>query len=434
VTESNGSWATATPARLPADAGTPSFSYPAAVSCTSAGNCAAVGNYTTASGGAEGLLLTETNGAWASGTEALLPTDATRSTTRQSVTLSAVDCVSAGNCTAVGSYVDGSGSAQGLLLSETNGTWGAGTKALLPAAAARGPRRQFVQLASVSCPSAGNCTAVGTYVDNGNSRRGVFLRERGGTWTRGTEARLPADAAPDGLVNPSGHFNYGLNSVSCPTAGNCSVIGEYANRAGIEQGLLLNERTGAWARGVKIRLPANAATGASKMSSVLFSLSCTSTGNCVAVGWYVDQADRGDTLVVSERNGAWQRGIEPRLPANAGSRTVSGGDELESVACATAGNCTVVGAYSTGSKLEGLLLSERNGKWARATEVRLPPGATKAAYTVSDHDPGVFDVSCAAAGSCSAIGAYADGSAYPRALVINETAGAWARAIDARLP
>ena len=58
-------------------------------------------------------MLTETSGTWALGVEALLPANAGAN---PDASLDSVSCVSAGNCTAVGEYEDSSGHEQGLLL------------------------------------------------------------------------------------------------------------------------------------------------------------------------------------------------------------------------------------------------------------------------------------------------------------------------------
>jgi hypothetical protein len=106
-----------------------------------------------------------------------------------------VSCASAGNCTAVGTYFDSSsGNSQGLLLTQTAGTWATGTEAPLPANAASTPA---VKLLSVSCASAGNCTAVGTYIHSSGSRQGLLLTQTAGTWATGTQAALPTGAQPD---------------------------------------------------------------------------------------------------------------------------------------------------------------------------------------------------------------------------------------------
>src|SRR2546430_2804375 len=118
-----------------------------------------------------------------------------------------VSCASAGNCSAVGYYYDISGHVQGLLLSETAGTWATGVEASLPANAGSDPS---ASLNSVSCASAGNCGAVGYYYDSSGHEQGVLLTETAGTWATGVGASLPANAAPD----PGA----ALYTVSCPTA------------------------------------------------------------------------------------------------------------------------------------------------------------------------------------------------------------------------
>src|SRR5437764_917772 len=177
------SWATGAEAILPANAGSDPHVFPYSLSCPSAGNCSAVGTYDDSSGHTQGLLLTETAGMWAAGVEAILPANAG---SNPEVGLS-VSCTSAGNCSAVGEYDDSSGHPQGLLLSETAGTWTA-SAAALPAALASYP---LVFLRSVSCASAGNCGAVGTYSDSSGNTQGVLLTETAGTWATGVEASLP---------------------------------------------------------------------------------------------------------------------------------------------------------------------------------------------------------------------------------------------------
>jgi hypothetical protein len=82
------------------------------VSCPSAGNCAAAGYYASSNLG-QGLLLTESSGTWGQGVEAQLPANSNPSV--QSVTIDSLSCSSVGNCGAGGSYIDSSGNQQGLL-------------------------------------------------------------------------------------------------------------------------------------------------------------------------------------------------------------------------------------------------------------------------------------------------------------------------------
>ena len=265
------------------------------MSCAAPGNCTAVGSYTDAALTGEGLLLTERDGSWDTGVEALLPANAAANS---GVTLSSVSCSLPGDCTAVGDYTDSSGNPQGLLLTEALGVgWARGIEARLPGAAlATYTADGGTGLESVSCSSPGSCTAVGTYdggAADGYSPLGVLLTQTKGSWSKGIEAPLPPDGkGPDSYVS-------GIKSVSCASAGNCTAVGTYTGNnihcvvcEGSDQGVVLTETDGSWARGVQAPLPGGDGTG------MLDSVSCTSAGNCAAVGHY-----SGGGLLVNETNG-----------------------------------------------------------------------------------------------------------------------------------
>jgi hypothetical protein len=76
-----------------------------------------------------------------------------------------VSCTSAGNCSAGGSYKDSSGHQQAFVVSQINGTWGKAKE--VPGTSALNQGRN-AGVSSVSCASAGNCSAGGSYaVDSG---------------------------------------------------------------------------------------------------------------------------------------------------------------------------------------------------------------------------------------------------------------------------
>jgi PASTA domain-containing protein len=401
----SGGWRAGVEAVLPANAATNRFVDINSVSCASAGNCSAVGVYDDSSGGRQGLLLSETAGAWGAGVEADLPANAAIDAS-QFVTLFSVSCASAGNCSAVGSYRDSSGGYQGLLLSETAGSWATGVEAVLPAnAATPNPRPSLV---SVSCPSAGNCSAVGVYPDSSGGRQGLLLSETAGAWGAGVEAGLPANAAT------GTEQEVDINSVSCASAGNCSAVGDYGASGGGGRVLLLTETAGTWRSGVEAALPANAVTGDVSLASV----SCASAGNCSAVGTYqgptgCDRCESARGLLLTETGGKWRAGVEAVLPADA--YAPGPGVELASVSCASAGNCSAVGGYLSSTESGGgLLLSERAGRWSKGVEA--PYG-------------GLTSVSCPSRRNCSAVGYYG-----PRGMaLLTETAGNWT-AVNAALP
>jgi hypothetical protein len=339
-----------------------------------------------------------------------------------------VSCSSAGNCTAVGGYRDTGGAFEGLLLTETAGQWSIGVEAPLPANAAA---EHWGRVVSVSCSSAGNCGAVGYYDDDSGHQQGLLLTETAGQWSTGVEAALPA-----------GGVGGSLTSISCPSDGNCSAVGTYVDSSSYgapQKGVLLTETAGNWASGVELALPA----GAYEVDS-FGSVSCGSAGNCVAVGRYSDSAGfqylsySDHSLLVTETDGSWGQGVAAPLPADAVSPQETA---LTSVSCASAGNCTAVGFYNGGGytppcdkycygvfEAQGLLLTETAGTWH--ADVAALPAHGVAVYSVDS-------VSCSSPGNCSAVGTYFDDQSIPgtdvpedHGLLLTETDGSWATGVE----
>ena len=338
LSETAGTWSTGVEATLPLDAtsGNPAVSI-TSVSCVSAGNCTAVGSY-SASSGLPGLLLSETAGTWSRGVEAVVPAD---SAPVPGVSLSSVSCASASDCVAVGDYNTAALGSAALLVTETAGTWSTGVAATLPVNQASTPT---AYLSSVSCPSAGNCAAAGSYKDSSNHQQELVVNETAGTWSTGVEA-LPATTT---AMNPNV-----IPSVSCASAGNCAAAGSYIDASAHHQGLLVSEVAGTWSTGVQAALPAAATDPLVSLSSV----SCPSAGNCTAVGSYADASHDQQGLLVSETAGVWSTGVQAAPPTNAKTTTSGPNVSLTSASCASLGNCTAVGSYKdTSGAKQGLLL------------------------------------------------------------------------------
>src|SRR5262249_36106397 len=130
----------------------------ASVSCASAGNCGAGGYYKDSSGGIQAFVVNEVNGAWGKAKE--VPGTATLDPSAEAF-IASVSCASAGNCSAGGEYTDSSFGFQAFVVSEVNGVWGKAKEV----AAALNPGRTAA-INSVSCASAGNCSAGGYYATN----------------------------------------------------------------------------------------------------------------------------------------------------------------------------------------------------------------------------------------------------------------------------
>ena len=408
-------WAPGAVVAPPANAASDPMVTVTAIACASAGNCTMVGSYGDGFGGGQGLLAIQSAGVWNTATEAILPTNAAGD---PRVKLSGVSCASAGNCTAIGSYVDSSGHTQGLGLTETSGTWARGVELIHPAFVnvSADPR---ISLNGISCAAAGDCSAVGTYLDNNGHPEGMLLTQINGTWgtspARDAEATLPGDAAAEPAVS--------LTSVSCGAIGECVAVGTYTDSSGHQQGLEIPESSTTWGTGLAALLPAGAAANPAVS---LTSVSCASAGECAAVGSYNDASNHTLGLLISESAGSWMTGLAPTLPADAAS---SPAVALTSISCPSAGDCDAVGSYNdTAGDLQGLMVTESSGSWASGVAPTIPADAGATLFVQ------VLSVSCAGAGDCVAVGNYLDDSFVAHPVLLSQSGGAWSPGVEAALP
>lgn len=387
-TLSDGTWSAAEPP-LPANAAASPFPAFVSVSCSGPGFCAAIGTYRNSSNEIQGLIETLSDGTW-SAAEPPLPANAVVSDPR--VTFSSVSCSSAGSCTAVGSYLATTdyGTTQGLIETLSDGVW-TPAEAGLPADAASSPS---AGLQRVSCAAAASCTAVGHYYDTSFGFQGVIETLSDGVWTP-TEAPVPANAASDPSVS--------FSSVSCASgAGACAAVGSYDVSGGYGGQLIETLSNGAWTVD-EAPLPGDAA---SSPSADLWSVSCGGTGSCVAVGGYQDTNSQTYGVIETLSNGTWTA-VKPGLPVGAASTAFA---DLYSVWCSAAGSCAAVGGYGASDGQEGLVETLSNGAW-NAAEAPLPANAA------SSPSAGLESVSCGGTGSCAAVGGYYDADGNREGLI-----------------
>jgi hypothetical protein len=320
-----------------------------------------------------------------------------------------MSCTSAGNCSAGGYYTDSHGW-QGFVVTERNGHWG---KAIgVPGLGALNTSGE-AQVVSVSCASAGNCSAGGYYQDRRADNQGFVAVERNGRWGKAIE--VPGLAALNRGAFPGGGAE--VNSVSCGSAGNCSAGGYYSDRRANQQGFVAAERNGRWSKAIGVPGLAALNTGG---SGAVDSVSCASAGNCTAGGNYLVSGGGRQGFVGAERDGAWRRAM--KVPGLAALNT-GGFVEVDTVSCASAGNCAIGGLY-TDRHPGGFVAVERNGVWG--TAIQVPGLAALNVGRISE----VVSVSCASAGSCAAGGYYFDRSHHPRVFVASENDGVWDTAIQ----
>src|SRR5262249_14007362 len=171
------------------------------------------------------------------------------------------------------------------------------------------------------------CAAVGYYTGSDRAGHALLVAENGGTWGPGIDAQLPPDAATTFPLPDEAPGGF-LSSVSCPSTGSCSAVGSYArqNSGGGTYGTypwLLGESGGQWAaQGQSLELPADAASEQDYRSATspflgFTGLSCSSVGNCTAVGGYVDHNHHTQGVFFTERSGKWSQGIKVPVPAGA---------------------------------------------------------------------------------------------------------------------
>jgi hypothetical protein len=149
--------------------------------------------------------------------------------------INSVSCASAGNCSAGGDYQDGSDKAQAFVVSEVNGTWHEAEE--VPGTAALS-KRGAALIDSVSCASAGNCSAGGYYTDGSGAQQALVVSQTSGTWHRAEE--VPGTAA----LNKGGQAE--VNSLSCVSAGDCGAGGYYTDGSGAQQAFVVSEVSGTW--------------------------------------------------------------------------------------------------------------------------------------------------------------------------------------------
>jgi hypothetical protein len=337
VGESGGTWGTAE--EVATDLNTFSAAI-LSVSCTSAGNCSAGGYYYQESPSEyEPFVISEANGTWGAALEVAAPIN-----TGGFPQVSSVSCASAGNCSAAGEYDAAPGIQEAFVVGETNGTWGASAEVPGIGSLNKG---ESAEVNSVSCASAGNCGIGGYYTGTSGLVEAFVAGETSGTWGKAKE--VPGT----GSLNSGGDAE--ATSVSCASAGNCSAGGFYKSSSAGWQAFTVGETSGTWGKAKEVPGTGSLNTGGdAEISSLLPApgpsavgtpLSCAAAGDCSVGGYYTSSS--GDTVlpfVAGETNGTW--GKAKHVP---GLATLGGNAEILAVSCASAGHCGAGGYYDEAS-------------------------------------------------------------------------------------
>ena len=391
--EVNGAWQPAQALSAPAGASASAGLSVYGASCASPGSCALVGSYQDSSGNVQAFAASSKSNTWSTPVKITLPANAPAS--ESGALLRSVDCSSAGNCSAVGTYLDGNVNFPRSLamgVNEVNDTWVSAAQITLPSDA---NANSFVAVNQLSCASAGNCSAVGSYIDRNSVTHAMVVNEVGGVWKSAQSLALPGSA--------SAYAGASLSGVNCTGAGQCAAVGVFNTMDGRLEALAARVVNGVWQRGQQLAMAANASNNPKVFFYGFGELSCSSAGNCATGGQYRDAQGNYQGFVINESNGLWLRASEIALPSGALSAGKNGG--VVALTCPSNGNCRAGAAYlDANSNYQALTLTQTNGKWLTGQKVPLPNGATSVGVA-----GGLYGMLCSTTTTCSAIGSFLDG-------------------------
>ena len=177
-------------------------------------------------------------------------------------------------------------------------------------------------------------------------------------------------------------------SISCSSFGNCSAGGFYQDSAGT-QAFVVSETGGTW--GSPQEVAANFNTNGNAQVN---SISCISTGNCSAGGYYATILGTS-AFVIDEVSGSWGS-----IQNVASVLDTQSGGALNSISCTSIGNCSAAGQYKNNLGWQAFVVDEVGGIWGTAQEVASALNTGGSAV--------IFAISCSSPGNCSAGGFYSD--------------------------
>ena len=282
--QSAGTWPTATP--VPGNLNKGSFGEVTSISCTSLGTCAASGFYADAKGGRQAFVVTQAHGNWGPMQEV-----AGSLNKGEMAQVNQVSCgvspklASIITCAAVGFYTTSTGHEQAFTATMANGKWGPAVQVPGSAALNKGG---FALLNRVSCPTAGNCSAGGTYAASATSTQAFVVTEKNGIWGKAIEV-------PGSATLNTGN-NIFVSAVSCVSPGKCSITGDFHTKTHSEGVWVASQKGGTWGSAGTIPGLSGLATGG---QAEVNGLSCATSGSCGLVGDYITMTGSQQPFVVN---------------------------------------------------------------------------------------------------------------------------------------
>ena len=289
------------------------------VTCASTTDCWAVGTYGAGANGLNTLAELWNGASW---TVVSTPNP---STTYSNI-LKSVTCFSSTECWAVGSYNTSTGSP--TLVEEWTGTAWTIVSAVDVAAS-----NSFY---GVSCWSAAGCWAVGTSSVSGSAADQTLIEKWDGSgWGVMTSPNSTGTTISD---------NH-LADVSCASASECWAVGGSSATYGPGQPIVEEWKANSW------QIVSSPASTDGELNGV----TCAAPGDCWAVGSDYDQATTSlQTLIESWDGSVWTAVSSPNT-------STSDSNVLNSVTCASSTECFAVGYYRSGTNVAQTLIEQWDG-------------------------------------------------------------------------
>jgi hypothetical protein len=392
-----GSWSSVE-APMPSDVNADPDPYFYATDCPADGSCVAVGTYKNNAGdNNEGLIETLSGGVW-SASEVQAPAGAAPAASSDTW-LKSVSCPEVGSCVALGYYETTGGTRVGLIDTLSNGQWSAQPAPQVPDA----NTNNLVRLGGVSCSAIGDCVGDGLFETSAGGTGLEILQESGGQWTASTPP-LPGDVqsgTSSEQVAVSPYIENNGQSLSC-AGGQCELVGEYQAALGGTAGLLEHFDGTTWTAS-SAPLPSNSQPAGSE-SLLPFSVSCAPDDSCTAVGSYIDTTSHDRALVETIVDGV-ATPSEALQPSGA-SPPPDVDAQLNAVSCLSSSECTAVGFYGTNANgTAGMISTLSGGRW---TSQHAP--APNNTGTGAAEETSLNAVACTSRGGCEAAGDFYDTS------------------------
>ena len=401
-----------------------------AISCTTATACSA-GGFVSTSATTEAFVIDESKGLWQ---EAQIIRGTATPGVADNATINAISCISPGNCSAGGSFVNGEGLSHFQLLggeapttafvvNEIHGRWHAAhavTGVVAPG------NEEGATINYLSCSSAGNCAAAGRFASAPCADGDNTCVLAGATYKRQFEKSFVVDevqgvwGSPEWLLEANRGEYPNLNGLSCGAPGTCAAVGTSLSPSREQEGFVVTETSGRWQKSAQF--PGSELTG--QTSSILNAVSCGSRGNCSAGGSYTDKYGKTHPFLVDETSGTWRRAFAVKGSTRPALKPYA---QIQSISCGSSNDCTAFGE-SLGSAGKGLyyfVLTKREGAWG---SVRLVPGLASLAFRGFSGS----EMACSANQSCTIAGSYFTQSAVTKPYALSENIGHFTRLVNLR--